>query len=156
MALQIETGGIRIRYTIKDYVPSREDDWFGQWCRCDYSFLSGDWLSYSKTDDEVFLCREVEKLEKVLSALLDDKLNEPVTISCVEPDYTFILYPKRDLRKDPHYTYISPGNEFSDIYLEWKIRFWNQGLTDNYLTVTLKREEIVLLRDYLSSVIGGA
>ena len=43
-------------------------------------------------------------------------------------------------------------SSIEDIFAEWKIYFWNQGLTDNHLTVTLEREHIMELRDYLASV----
>jgi len=35
--------------------------------------------------------------------------------------------------------------------MDWKIFFWNEGLTDNHLTVVFGREDIVKLRDYLAS-----
>ncbi len=71
---------------------------------------------------------------------------------CIEPDFCFILYPKRDLRDDPKYTYVQPGYEIEDIYLEWRIYFWNEGLTDNFLNFTLNRDEIIKFRDYLREV----
>ena len=74
-------------------------------------------------------------------------------IEPIEPDFKFILYPEEDLRNNPNYTYVQPGYEIVDIYLEWRVYFWNEGLTDNYLTVTLGREEITMLRDYLRTVI---
>ena len=52
------------------------------------------------------------------------------------------------------YTYIRPVCEIQDIYLEWKIFFWNHGLTENYLTITLYRDDIEMLRDYFSLVIN--
>ena len=83
-------------------------------------------------------------------------MKETEEIRCIEPDYIFILQPKRDRRKDPCYTYIRPGYEIADIYMEWKIYFWNEGLTDNFLSIRFDRTEITAFRDYLKSVISVA
>lgn len=53
------------------------------------------------------------------------------------------------MRDNPQYTYIQPGYEIQDIYLEWRIYFWYEGLTDNYLTITFDRDKIESFRDYL-------
>ena len=110
-------------------------------------------MNYHRENDEVLLACEVEELETTLTKLLNDELEEVEEIRCIEPDFVFFIHPKRDLRNDPKYTYVRPGYEIADIYVEWQVYFWNEGLTDNFLTVTLGREEIVRFRDYLSSVI---
>lgn len=153
MYMEMDISGIVVRLRIKGYESSTKEVWDSQWCKCDFSFHSGDWLNYHKENDEVLLSCEVEELENVLTKLLDDEIEEIREIRCVEPDFVFMLHPKRDLRKDPSYTYIQPGYEIADIYLEWKIYFWHEGLTDNFLTVTLERDEIIRFRDYLSSVL---
>ena len=38
--------------------------------------------------------------------------------------------------------------------MEWKISFWHEGLTDNYLSVTLDRPHIECLLLYLRLVMG--
>ena len=155
MWLEIDASGIETKLRINGYTPSMKGIWDSQWCKCDFLFLSGDWLNYHKENDEVLLSSEVEELEESLTKLLNNELLEMKEISCIEPDFVFELYPQSDRRDDPKYIYVRPGYEIADIYLEWKIYFWNQGLTDNYLTITLGREEIVSLRDYLSVVING-
>lgn len=155
MYMEMDVSGIVVRLRIKEYETSAIGDACSQWCKCDFSFHSGDWLNYHKEDDEVLLSCEVEELESALTKLLDDEIEEIREIRCIEPDFIFTLHPKRELRKDPSYTYIQPGYEIADIYLEWKIYFWNEGLTDNFLTVTLDRDEIIHFRDYLSSVLRG-
>lgn len=91
---------------------------------------------------------------QALDDLLTDRLSEVKTIECIEPDFNFILHPKRDLRNDPKYTYIKKGYEIADIYLEMKIFFWNGGLTDNYLSLTFDRNDIQYLKNYLLWVTG--
>ena len=109
-------------------------------------------MNYHKESDEVLLCYEVEELEECLTKLLDNKLSELKEIACIEPDFIFVLHPQSDRREDPKYTYLQQGYEIEDIYVEWKIFFWNGGLTDNHLVITLGREEIKIMRDYLSQV----
>ena len=152
--MQIDAAGITIDLLIKGYRKSTKHNWDDLWCRCDFSFTSNNWLNYTSVDNEVLLSCEIEELEQSLTKLLDGKITEKTVIEPIEPDFKFILFPEEDLRNNPNYTYVQPGYEILDIYLEWRVYFWNEGLTDNFLTVTLGREEIVTLRDYLRSVIG--
>lgn len=155
MWLKIDLNGIVLHLQIKDYKPSKHEIWDEQWCRTDYSFASEPWLNYQKTSDEVFLSCEVEQLAGSIQKLLHDELVEITEIECVEPDFRFVLHPKRDLRNDPKYTYIAPGYEIEDIYMEWTVAFWNDGLTDNFLSVTLYRCDLEYLLIYLNLITGS-
>lgn len=154
MRLKIDLNGIVLRLKIKGYIPSTHEDWDSQWCNVDFSFFSGNWLDYHCENDEVLLSCEVEILADSISKLLNDELSEITEISCIEPDFKFILHPKRDLRVDPKYIYVREGCEIADIYMELTITFWNEGLTDNYLSVTLDREDMSILLVYLNYIIG--
>ena len=154
MRLKIDLNGIMLRLKIKGYTPSTRDDWDSQWCNVDFSFSSGNWLDYHRENDEVLLSCEVETLADSIEKLLNDQIDKVTEISCIEPDFNFILHPKRDLREDPKYTYVREGYEIADIYMEWTVTFWNEGLTDNYLSVTLDREDMKVLLAYLKYVIG--
>ena len=151
--MRIDVAGIIIDFLVKGYRKSTRENWDDLWCKCDFSFRSNNWLNYQSVDNEVLLSCEVEELENNLTQLLDGKITEKTVIEPIEPDFKFILYPEEDLRNNPNYTYVQPGYEIVDIYLEWKVYFWHEGLTDNHLTVTLDRSEITALRDYLRSVI---
>lgn len=153
MWLELDISGIEVKLRINGYRPSTKENWDSNWCRCDFLFASGDCLNYHKEEDEVLLSCEVEELEESLTKLLNNELLEVKEILCIEPDFNFILHPQKDLRTDPRYTYVQEGYEIQDIYMDWKIFFWNEGLTDNHLTVVFGREDIVKLRDYLASVI---
>ena len=155
MWFEIDASGIRIKLQVKGYKPTNDDNWDSEWCKCDCLLSSGDWLNYHIENDEVLLSAEVETLAKAFTKLLDNKLTEVTEICCIEPDFVFKLFPQTDLRNDPKYTYIRHGCEIQDIYLEWKIYFWDEGLTENYLTVTLYRDEIISLRDYLTLVVNS-
>ena len=149
MWFEIDASGIKIKLQINGYKPTNKENWDSEWCRCDFLFTSGDWLNYHKENDEVLLCSEIDELAETLTELLDDKILEEREILCIEPDFIFKLYPETDLRDNPQYTYIQPGYEIQDIYLEWRIYFWYEGLTDNYLTITFDRDKIESFRDYL-------
>ena len=149
--------GITAELQIRKYKKSNELNMCPNWCECDFSFRSGDWLNYHKESDECLLPFEVEDLEEKLTKLLEDDLTQPEEVLLTEPDFKFSLYPKRDKREDPRCIYVPKGQEIADIYAEWKIYFWSSsGLTNNHLVLTLGREEITDLRDYLSSVIHGS
>ena len=149
MWFQIDADGIKIKLQINGYKPTSKENWDSEWCRCDVLLSSGDWLNYNKEDDEVLLCSEIDWLVEDLTELLNNEISEEKELACIEPDFVFELYPQTDLRKDSKCIYVAPGHEILDIYLEWRIFFWNGGLTGNYLTITLCRDEIELLRDYL-------
>lgn len=149
MWFEIDASGIKIKLQINGYKPTNKENWDSEWCRCDFLFTSGDWLNYHKENDEVLLCSEIDELAETLTELLDNKILEEREILCIEPDFIFKLYPETDLRDNPQYTYIQPGYEIQDIYLEWRIYFWYEGLTDNYLTITFDRDKIESFIDYL-------
>ncbi len=94
---------------------------------------------------------EVEEMAEAFTELLDNKLSSAEEIAFIEPDFV-LSYTHRDLSDDPKYKFAQSGYQIQDIYLEWNIFFWHEGLTDNYLTITLNRDDIVRLRDYLSAI----
>lgn len=154
MWLKLDLSGIRLSMQVRNYRKVSADDWDSTWCKTDFAFVADEWLNYRKDNDEVFLAREIEDLAKSLDDLLNDRLKAPTEFNCIEPDFNFILTPKKDLRLDPKVLYVRPGCEIVDVDLEWKISFWHDGLTANYLSVTLDRTDIESLLLYLRLVIG--
>lgn len=134
MRLKIDLNGIMLRLKIKGYTKSTPEKWDYQWCDVDFSFSSGNWLDYRRENNAILLACEVEELAESVRKLLNDELNEITEISCIEPDFKFILHPKR--------------------YMEWTVTFWNEGLTDNYLSVTLDQGDMKILLVYLNYVMG--
>lgn len=149
----LDARGISIELEIHEYEPSSKTKELDNWCKCDFAFRSGEWLNYHKENDEVFLPFEVEKLEHTLTRLLDDELKEVEKILCMEPDFDFSFHPKQDLSKNPNYSHLPPEHQIKDIFVEWIVHFWHEGLTNHSLTVTLDRETIIAFRNYLSYVI---
>ena len=154
MWLKLNLDGIVLSLRIRQYQKVEDVNWDLTWCKTDFSFISEPWLNYSKENDEMLLAREVDDLAEVLEKLLTDQLSAPTEFACIEPDFVFELHPKEDLRKDPRYLYIRPGSEIADIDMEWKVFFWDGGLTGNYLSVALARPDIECLLTYLKVVTG--
>lgn len=140
---------IDFKLRINDYQPFEKKRWHTQWCTTDFSFTSGDWLHYVVEQDQTLLSSEIEALASRLDDLLQDKLTEVKTIECTEPDFQFVLKPKRDLRDDPRYLYIKEGHEIVDAYMETRLFFGDGGIVDNYLSVTFDRKNIEYLKYYL-------
>ena len=151
MVFEREIGGIQVVLRIDGYRAPSEHDYGDVWCDCGYSFRFGDIINYHKDHDELFMPEEIDELAATLSGLLDGAVTEPLEMAMTEPDFVFMLYPEKDLRKDPRYTYVAPGYEIQDVYVEWRVFFWSNGLTDNFLTITLDREDVAAFRDFLLS-----
>jgi hypothetical protein len=155
MWLKLDLDGIIFQLQIRGYRPSTTGNCDSQWCRIGLSLTSRNWLNYIIENNEVLLSSEVQTLAENLEKLLNDELNEISRIGCIEPDFKFILHPKKDLRNDPRYIYVREGCEIVDISMEWVVFFWNGGLTNNYLSVEFDRDDIEYLFNYLNMVMGN-
>lgn len=142
MWLKMNIDGIILELNIRGYQPSDHDNWDSKWCDVGYRFSSNDWLNYGKDHDEILLSCEVEYLEKILGDLLSGNIKDERSMGCIEPDFQFVFSPARE----------AYGVE--DVYLEWQVYFWDDGLTANYLSLTLDCNEIELLRNYLLLITG--
>lgn len=144
--------GIEIMLRIDNYQSPTKHSFGDWWCDCGFSFKFGNVINYSVEHDELLMPEDIDGLTASLTELLNGNIEEPTEEPMTEPDFVFVLYPQKDLRTDPKYTYISPGHEIQDIYVEWRIFFWDDGrLTSNYLTITLDRDDIISFRDFLNS-----
>ena len=109
------------------------------------------WLDYSQ-EGELLLSCEVDMLRDEFNNLLNGNIHSVKEISFTEPDFEFVLFPVEDVREVPDVLYSAPGFEFTDISVDWKIHFWNNGLTANYLSLTLNRGHLIQFTDYLSAI----
>lgn len=152
MWFKINLSGIIFQIKILEYSKSTKEKWDEEWCNIEIGYKSEKWLDYMSTSDEMLLSSEIEMILGVLSDLLCDKLEKTQEMIFIEPDFHLVFNPQKDLTKDPKYTYISPGYEIEDIDMEWKIFFWDEGLTDNYLSLRWYREDLEKLQKYLMLV----
>ena len=158
MVFERNLNGIDVVLRIDDYESPFKHSFGERWCDCGFSFRMGkpaEIINYRKDHDELFTPEEVDGLADALTNLLDGKINEPQEYQMVEPDFVFMLYPIKDLRTDSKYSYVAPGYEFKDIYVEWRVFFWDGGITENYLMLTMYRDDIIAFRDFLESVRGS-
>lgn len=155
MWLKLDLDGIVLSLRIRYYRKFSADDWDSVWCKAELSLVSEPWLSYGEGQSgAALLAAEIDDLTEALEKLLNDQLSAPTEFTCIEPDFVFELNPKEDLRKNPRYGYIRPGYEIADIYMEWRVFFWNGWVTENYISVTLERTDIEYLLTYLKIVTG--
>lgn len=154
MWLKLNLDGIVLSFRVKRYIKTDNSNWDTTWCRVDFCLESESWLKYEIRNDEILLASEVDSLIGMLKNLLSDHQTEQIEYECIEPDFSFVFNPKKDLSLDPNYEYVSPKHRFVDIDLQWKVFFWNDGLTDNYISVTLDRTEIEYLLVYLKVIAG--
>ena len=144
MSFNLNADGINIHLDIRNYKASGKDNGNSVWCRCDYKFSCGEWLNYHKEDVGILDSSEVERLESMLAKLVNGMVTGNEEISFTEPDFVFHISPAVEIQ-----------NTILDISAEWRIYFWDNGaLTNNYLSITLDRKDIVELKEYLSSIIS--
>ena len=141
MWLHLDLDGILFNFRIAKYRKSIPEIWDEQWCKTDLTLQNYNWLNY-QTSSEMLLSCEVEKTRDKISDLLEDKIQTVEEISFIEPDLSFILRPKKDIRKDPDHVYVAPGYEILDIDSDMRVYFWNDGLTANYLSLCYNRNDL--------------
>lgn len=152
MGFELDASGVKIELEISGYTLINKKNQFLKWCTCSFRFSSENWLNYHKGNDEILLCCELDELTDALTDLIDNKIQKAKELSFIEPDFVFELYPKVESKDKSQHFFIKPGFEIRDIYLEWRVYILNKGFTANYLTITLGRDNIISLRDYLVSV----
>ena len=151
MWLKLNLDGIELYFKINGYKKSTLDNWGDEWCGIELTIQSKKWLNYSQSGELLLAC-EVEEILSLFEDLTEDKIFEPREVEFVEPDIKIILNPKKDLRKDSRYTYVRPGHEIVDIDAEFRVSFWNGGLTANYLSLCMDRGDILAFIAYLRVV----
>ena len=152
MELCLDLDGMIIYLQIIDYHAHTQGNFISDnWCNCKLRILSDSWLDYNR-QGELLLSHEVDELREEFHNLLNGNLHSIKEIGFTEPDFEFTLFPVEDMRENPAVLYCTPGCEFTDISVDWKIHFWNGGLTANYLSLTLNRKNLILFTDYLSAV----
>ncbi len=150
MSVCLDLAGIEFQFEIDGYKKSTPEMWDEEWCRCELQLTSADWLHLNRSG-ELFLDSEIEGMLRLMRELLcNQEVGEEREIEFMEPDFRMVLHPIKELRKEC--AYCAPGCGFQDVFIEWKTYMWDGGLTENYLTVVLYREDIEKMVEYLSKV----
>lgn len=149
MSFLANLSGIELELDVRGY--KRHTDSFDMWCKCDFSLRSGQWLNYWFKNDETLTSWEIDNLRDSLGKLLEGRMKKPERIICLEPDFDFTLYPGYKHRPES-YEIESFVHEIKDIYVDWRVYFWDSGLSDNYISLKLYRDDIKALYEYLESV----
>ncbi len=133
--------------------PSNDKDIYDQWCQCDFYFKHSSGMEYKHFDDSTLISAEIDQMEQLFTELLEGEITEVKELPFVEPDFIFYLIPDESVRQQND-TFTYNLHSYKDISMEWRIYFWDGGLTDNYMTLILDRDDITALRDYLREVQG--
>ena len=144
----LDLDGIELQLRITNYQKSA-GRWDEEWCRVDLSLRSDEWLNYQIKGQEILLACEIEELCCALHQLLTDQIEQECAVEFIEPDLTFNLSPKEDVRSNPRVVYVAPGHEITDIGMDLEVAFWHDGLTANRLTIAFGRLGIEQLLCYL-------
>lgn len=95
----MDLGEIEVQFQIRNYAQSGKGNWDGEWRKVDFSFSSDPGLNYHCKNEAILLACETEDLNTALTKPLKEKLEAPVEVSFIEPDFKFVLYPKYDVKK---------------------------------------------------------
>lgn len=135
MWLDLDIYGIRLYMKINNYTESSKKNWYDNWCYVNLT-VDSSFIHYEINSDILLAC-EIKSLCEDLKALLDYRLKEEKHIECAEPDFEFKLYP--------------------DGYMDWIIHMLNNGaVTDDYINMRLKTDDIRKLYNYLLYVMGNS
>lgn len=144
MWIKFDLEGMEVEFKINGYNRNPDD-----WANVSFSFKFYDVINYTKNNEELLLCSEVDMFRDKLEKLLNDELTEKEEIEFIEPDFEFVLQPKSDKSHEPSVVYGELGTEIGGIFLDMKINLWSGGLTNNYFSTTFGKDEIEELYIYL-------
>ena len=151
MYLKLDLNGFDLYLRISHYRTSNQANWDEEWCTVDLTVNFGKEVNLLRTGETMLSC-EVEQLKSVFADLLENKIKERTFLNFIEPDFEFIINPDYHFRNESDYGDDRVGQYLKDIFVDFHIYYWNGGLTDNYLSITLYREEIEYFLTYLKLV----
>jgi len=154
MRLRIKVSDIDFQMKINNYrVTPKGEDWESNWCDVELSLISKS-ISYTPSG-ELLMSEEVSYLSEALKDLLSGGMEKDTFIQFAEPDLEFDLRIAKRLYNIPGKVSYRDGYQDVDIMGIMSIHFWcEDGLGGNYLNMTLCREEIEAISNYLELVTG--
>ena len=142
MWIKLNLDGIDFHFRISQYEKSTQERWDVQWCSVDLTLQCTNCLDY-KISSEILLSCEVEDIRDNINRLLHNEIQDISELDFIEPDLTFVLIPKKDT-----------GHEILNVAANMHIHLWDDGLTENYISVCFDRDNLKRLLTYLQFITG--
>jgi hypothetical protein len=117
------------------------------WLKTSWRLTFKDIINYKVDRCEVFTEECIDLIIKYAKRLLDGKLRQKTDFDALEPDFSFLFVPKKILYDD-----ITKEPFIANFYMEIRVHLWHNGLTDNFISMTLWERDIIKFRDYLLDV----
>ena len=118
-----------------------------EWLKTSWRLTLENIINYNVDCCEVFTKECIDLIIKYATRLLDGKLKQKIDFDALEPDFSFLFVPKKtfhdDITKEPFTT---------EPYMEIRVHLCHNGLTDNFISMTLWEKDILKFRDYLLDV----
>lgn len=156
MALNLNLDGMEVYLNIKGYQKTNSENSYDTWCNVDFAFRFQGCIDYSMNDAKILLASEIENLEKNLTDLLEDKVQQTKGLFYFnKPGFHFEFYSDHKITdENPDVNYEKSDDELNDVSIDWIVYLSKDGLlTANYFSVVLEREDITQLRDYLRTIL---
>jgi|GEM_PF-2814815 len=137
MWLKLNSHACEIHFRLRGYRWMEDTDW-DNWCLVDLHVTSLSGVNYGLYDDPALECVEVTELEERVDATLRGEGVSGEIMEMIEPYMTFEFCPRKEFVK---------GNPQRIIY--WRIILWDEGPTEDYISMCLDSEAIEYLSLYL-------
>ena len=142
MWLRLDLDGVEMYLRIQGVRESASPD-DDAWCRVSLH-LQSSWLNYD-LDEHILCSEEVKWLSKTIEDAFDKRLPKNEELEFIEPNIRFV-FSCLDER----------GKPFRWPMADLRVSFWNEGLTNNYLSLRFDVADLDALWQYLRLVTGGA
>ena len=142
MWLRLDLDGVEMYLRIQGVRESASPD-DDAWCRVSLH-LQSSWLNYD-LDEHILCSEEVKWLSKTIEDAFDKRLPKNEELEFIEPNIRFV-FSCLDER----------GKPFRWPMADLRVSFWNEGLTNNYLSLRFDVADLDALWQYLRLVTGEA
>lgn len=155
MKIVLDGGGIDLSLRIREYKKNDREYPDCPWCRVDYA-LQSSFMNYIQDDSECLECAEVDYLYDKLRSLLEYKISKKTEIGFIEPDLSFVLYPRVILGDDHKYNGAIYREDIKELspWAEIVFYLWDKdgALSESSIHLTLSEDDIRALVCYLQYV----
>lgn len=135
--LEMNIDGTELKFDVKKYHPSTENDWYSEWCQIFVS-VHNQYIHY-EMDGETLLCNEIEKIRTEFADALAGKVTGKRVLSFIEPDYEMVI----------------DACDERNVMVDWIFHLWDPegALSANSFTIVLDTAETVQMVEYLENFV---